>query len=226
MPADRTSAAALPLLDALAAAHPRADTPRRLALHFAPLDAFAPLARAHLRKGLRKGVPSLFTSTKALYSDAAKRDAIEALILEFAAAAEAGTLRFSDDADADAADVDADADARRDADAPTAYLWTLYYLAQHESFLGRHASALTRVDAALVHTPTLPELHTLRARILKRLGDPPGAAHALEAARALDGQDRFLNTKAAKYRQRAGMPDDAQDVLGLFTKVREPRPLA
>ena len=58
-----------------------------------------------------------------------------------------------------------------------------------------------------------------KARVLKRLGDPYGAAKAMDEARLLDLQDRFLNTKTGKYRLRAGMEEEAQEVLGLFTKV-------
>lgn len=41
----------------------------------------------------------------------------------------------------------------------------------------------------------------------------------MEEARRLDGQDRFLNSKAAKYWLRAGEFEKAYSVLGLFTKV-------
>ena len=41
----------------------------------------------------------------------------------------------------------------------------------------------------------------------------------MDEARVLDLQDRFLNTKCAKYRLRAGLEEEAQEVLGLFTKV-------
>ena len=102
---------------------------------------------------------------------------------------------------------------------PTTYLWTLYYLAQHHSFLSRHNRALELLKLATEHTPTLPELYTFRARVLKRAGDPFGACRSLDEARLLDGQDRFLNTKCAKYRLRAGLIDEANELLGLFTKV-------
>lgn len=46
-----------------------------------------------------------------------------------------------------------------------------------------------------------------------------GAAHAMEEARLLDGQDRFLNGKAAKYWLRAGDYKKAEELLALFTKV-------
>ena len=75
------------------------------------------------------------------------------------------------------------------------------------------------LDLAISHTPTLPELYTCKARVLKRSGDVYGAARSLNDARLLDLQDRFLNTKCAKYRLRAGLSDEAQEIFGLFTKV-------
>jgi len=58
-----------------------------------------------------------------------------------------------------------------------------------------------------------------RALVLKRAGDPQGAAQSMEEARLLDGQDRFLNGKAAKYWLRAGNVSKAEDLLVMFTKV-------
>jgi hypothetical protein len=106
-----------------------------------------------------------------------------------------------------------------DTESPTTYLWALFFLVQHFSALDNQPRALELLDKALAHTPTLPDLHAQRGRVLKRAGAPLAAARALEDARLLDGQDRFLNTKAGKYRLRAGMLDEAQDILGLFTKV-------
>ena len=72
----------------------------------------------------------------------------------------------------------------------------------------------------MVHTPSLPELSMLKARILKRAGDVDGALQAMTDARLLDGQDRFLNSKNAKYLLRADQVEEAERVVGLFTKVR------
>jgi hypothetical protein len=58
-----------------------------------------------------------------------------------------------------------------------------------------------------------------RGRALKRAGDYVGAFAEVEAARALDGQDRWLNGKSAKYAMRAGRLEDAQAMLSLFTRV-------
>lgn len=60
-----------------------------------------------------------------------------------------------------------------------------------------------------------------KAMVLKRAGDAQGAAEAMEEARLLDGQDRFLNGKAAKYWLRAGDVKKAEDLVAMFTKVRQ-----
>lgn len=108
---------------------------------------------------------------------------------------------------------------------PTTYVWSLYFLAQHHSYVSptNPETALHFIDTALEHTPTLPELYMIKARILKRCGDPIGASQAMEDARMLDLQDRFLNTKSAKYLLRDGQIEQANSVLGLFTKVSATR---
>ena len=58
-----------------------------------------------------------------------------------------------------------------------------------------------------------------RAMVLKRAGDPLGAAKAMEESRLLDLQDRFLNCKAAKYWLRVGEVAKAETLTAMFTKV-------
>lgn len=106
---------------------------------------------------------------------------------------------------------------------PTALLWTYYFHALHLSHPSHpnpsHARSLELLEKANQHTPTLPEIYMAKARVLKRAGDPLGAAQMMEEARSLDGQDRFLNGKAAKYWLRAGEVKKATELLALFTKV-------
>jgi N-alpha-acetyltransferase 15/16, NatA auxiliary subunit len=174
------------------------------------VEGFRSLVNAYLYRGLKKGIPSLFVDVKPLYQDAQKRAIIEELVDGYRQSLEGGCLP----------DVSSnDAVAEPDSDAPTTYLWALYFLAQHFSHIGQHSRALSLLSLAITHTPTLPELHTLRGRILKRLGDYHGASIAVNDARLLDGQDRFLNTKSAKYKLRAGLIEEASDTFGLFTKV-------
>lgn len=161
-------------------------------------------------RGLKKGIPSLFADLKPLYQNTQKRAILEELVDGHRCALEEGCL--PDESRNDAVE-------GPDSDVPTTYLWTLYFLAQHFSHIGQHSRALSLLSSAIAHTPTLPELHTFRGRILKRLGDLRGASVAVNDARLLDGQDRFLNTKSAKYKLRAGLIEEASDTFGLFTKV-------
>lgn len=176
------------------------------------VEDFRPLANTYLLRGLKKGIPSLFVDLKSLYQDTQKRAIIEELVECYRGSLEEGYL--PDESPNDTG-------SEPDSDVPTTYLWTLYFLAQHFSHIGQHPHALSFLSLAITHTPTLPELHTLRGRILKRLGDYHGASIAVNEARLLDGQDRFLNTKSAKYKLRAGLIEEANDTFGLFTKVSQ-----
>ncbi|KAJ7135988.1 NMDA receptor-regulated protein 1-domain-containing protein [Mycena epipterygia] len=198
---DGDASKALSVLEDFCTQIPRATAPRRLALTIASGEHFRELVTPYLLSGLKKGVPSLFSDIKGLYQDQPKQQIIEEVAV-------AARDKFSSEpSSSTSADVE-----------PTTYLWTLYFLAQHHSYLGRHSQALEMLDSALTHTPTLPELHMFKGRVLKRAGDLFGGARSLEDARFLDGQDRFLNTKSAKYRLRAGMVEEASALLGLFTK--------
>lgn len=166
-------------------------------------DEFKELAEPYLESGLHRNIPSLFADIKSLYRDPEKLSVIASI-------AESHHTQLKPQ----------DTPASGDSEPPTTYLWTLYFLAQHHSHVGQHARALELLDDALSHTPTLPDLLMFKGRVLKRLGDPYGAARCMDEARILDLQDRFLNTKCGKYRLRAGMNEEAQDVFGLFTKVR------
>ncbi|KAJ7512093.1 NMDA receptor-regulated protein 1-domain-containing protein [Mycena galericulata] len=201
---DENASKALSVLDEFATQMPRASAPRRLALTIASGEQFKELVTPYLLSGLKKGVPSLFSDIKGLYQDKLKQQIIEEVAVT---ARDKFSLVSTEPSSSTSTDVE-----------PTSYLWTLYFLAQHHSYLGRHAQALEILDLALSHTPTLPELHMFKGRVLKRAGDLFGGARCLEDARYLDGQDRFLNTKSAKYRLRAGMVEEASALFGLFTK--------
>ncbi|KAK7439356.1 hypothetical protein VKT23_017581 [Stygiomarasmius scandens] len=197
----------LQVLTSLSTTLPRASVPKRLALSLAPVSdgTFSSLAKPYILSGLQKGIPSLFVDLKGLYTDIAKMQAIQDIV-------EAELSSPSGEAD------------------PSTYIWTLYFLSQHYSFLSNQSTALKHITTAIAHTPTLPDLHVLHGKILKRSGDLYGAARAINLARLLDGQDRFLNTKTGKYLLRAGLVEEAgskdKGVLGVFTKKDAPSPAA
>jgi tetratricopeptide (TPR) repeat protein len=199
------SAAAVAALDELFERLPKSLAVRRLTLSVARGDTFKRRASAYLTEFLTKGVPSLFVDIKALYSDLEKRAAVEEIVLSYKANLErTGTIDGSEGAP----------------DPPTTLLWVQYFLAQHYSTVGRDAEALDLIDQTIAATPTLVELYMMKARILKRGGDLVAAERAMDEARQLDGQDRFLNCKAVKYMLRVGRIEEAEKVAGLFTRVR------
>lgn len=196
------------MLDGFQESFPRAIGPKRLALDIAQGDDFVTRARTYLVAGFERAIPSLFVDVKGLYRDRSKLEAVERLLIE---------LKGKWEEEEESA-----SPSSTEVAPPTALLWLYYYLALHFSYplhpSPNHKQSLELLDRALAHTPTLPELYMARAKFLKRAGDAEGAARSMESARLLDGQDRFLNGKAAKYWIRAGQIAKAEELLGLFTK--------
>lgn len=69
-------------------------------------------------------------------------------------------------------------------------VWAWAFQAQYQDWRGNTGEALTLVDRAIAHTPTVIELHGIRSKILKHGGDARGAAAAAEQARMMDLADR------------------------------------
>ncbi|KAF9353908.1 N-alpha-acetyltransferase 15, NatA auxiliary subunit [Mortierella sp. NVP85] len=193
----------LTLLKELQQEYPRSNTAKRLPLRYATGEAFVIIADEYLRNMLRKGVPSLFVNIKTLYSDKEKQQAIEKLVLGYLAELEKSKTFDNGGA----------------VEPPTALLWTLYFLGQHFDFQHQTDEALSYIERAIEHTPTLVELYMTKGRILKHAGDYVRAAQALKEARKLDKQDRFINSKCTKYLLRADNMADAEKKVVKFTRA-------
>ncbi|GAA5943951.1 peptide alpha-N-acetyltransferase complex A subunit NAT1 [Sporobolomyces koalae] len=202
------------VLDELSSKYPGSLAIKRLVLDLASGETFRAKASTYLLSALSKGVPSLFADIKALYVDTDKQRMIGEIVESFRCNLEQKGAVITDAISTDDA-----------VESPSTYLWTLYFLASHYSALSNHSLALETLTTAETHTPSLPELPMLRARILKRAGDLQAAANAMEEARELDGQDRGLNCKSVKYLIRAGRIEEAEKIAGLFTKKDAPSPL-
>nr|CAD7605074.1 unnamed protein product [Timema genevievae] len=182
---------------------PRAQAPRRLPLNFASGEQFTKLVDRYLRQGLHKGVPPLFVDLRSLYKDPEKVIIIQRLVLQYIDALKK-VGRFSEkDAEKEPA---------------SALLWAYYYLAQHFDFLGDTDKALTYIDAAIDHTPTLIELFVTKGRIYKHAGDVYEAYKWLDEAQGLDTADRYINSKCAKYMLRANLIKEAEETCSKFTR--------
>ncbi|KAF9157176.1 N-alpha-acetyltransferase 16, NatA auxiliary subunit [Mortierella sp. AD010] len=200
----------LDLLKSLQENYPRSNAAKRLPLRYATGDAFVKVADEYLRNMLRKGVPSLFVNIKTLYANKEKEEAIEKLALGYLAALDKSKGFDTSDSPVEP---------------PTALLWTLYFLAQHFDFRRKSDQALSYINRAIEHTPTLVELYMTKGRILKHAGDLVGAMNAVNEARELDLQDRFINSKCTKYMARAGKMNEAEKTVVLFARADLADPL-
>lgn len=176
-------------------------------------DDFRIAVDKYLRGFLSKGVPSTFVSLKSLYTNPSKRQIIQDLAESYLVSLKAdNTFPTPVDSQANGTHIEP----------PTTLLWTLYFLALHYSHPKSQRDvprSLALIEQAIVHTPTLVELHLTKARLFKYQNDFNGAVDAIMVARDLDLQDRFVNTKVGKYLLRANRNDEALQILKEFTRV-------
>lgn len=137
---------------------------------------------AYIRPLLIKGVPSIMMDLREFYNDQAKVTIIGNYLSASVESMEREmTLREGDDDEQD----------------PTVLLWLYYFMSQHNLFQNKIAEALTFVNKAIDHTPTLLELYTLKGKIYQKAGDRVKSAELYEEARNLDMADRAINAISA-----------------------------
>jgi len=95
----------------------------------------------------------------------------------------------------------------------------LVYLAQHFNQRRQFNQALTYINEAIEHTPTVIDLYLFKARIYKHAGDPNTASELVEKARSMDLADRYLNTKSSHYFLRANDIEKARSTISIFTQI-------
>jgi N-alpha-acetyltransferase 15/16, NatA auxiliary subunit len=226
--------ATLALCDELAALYPRACAPARIAIDMIPSGdhpQFLPRLDKYVRPALRRGVPSLFSDLKSLYTDHSKAAAIATLFSSYIAGLQSSsaklprTLAIFKSPMSEGANGEQSEDRSsvndvgiEEPDSPTTLLWVYHFLAQHYDRVGDPEQALIEIDRALAHTPTCIESYLVKARVLKHCGDLRSAVDVTDAARKMDLSDRFVNTKCAKYSLRADLVPQAEAWVSLFTR--------
>ncbi|KAG9289032.1 hypothetical protein G9A89_015581 [Geosiphon pyriformis] len=193
--------------------YPRSNFIKRYPLQFTTGDNFRKVLDEYLQPMLRKGVFSLFVNIKNLYKDPEKEKLIESLLEGYLQSLKTNSTFTFNKTDSEVKEP------------PTAYLWTLNFLAQHYDHKGNTTRALELINEAIVHTPTMVELYMTKGRILKHGGDVAEAMKVMNEARELDFQDRFINTKCTKYMLRNGQLTEAEKIVGLFTRGDAPDPI-
>ncbi|TKY64516.1 N-alpha-acetyltransferase 16, NatA auxiliary subunit [Spatholobus suberectus] len=175
---------------------------KRIPLDFLQGDKFREAADNYIRPLLTKGVPSLFSDLSSLYNHAGKADILEQLILELE-----HSIRTS-----------GQYPGRVEKEPPSTLMWTLFLLAQHYDRRGQYEIALSKIDEAIEHTPTVIDLYSVKSRILKHAGDLVAAAAFAEEARCMDLADRYVNSECVKRMLQADQVAVAEKTAVLFTK--------
>ncbi|CAJ0877381.1 6030_t:CDS:10 [Entrophospora sp. SA101] len=203
----------LDLFKDLAEKYPKSNAIKHFPLSYAIGDTFRAMIDEYMQAALRKGVPSLFVNLKKLYTDLQKEKIIEELIEGYHQNLNNNGTFTQNGTTSDIQEP------------PTAYLWTLYLLAQHYDYKRDVVKALKFINKAIDHTPTLVELYMTKGHILKHGGDLLEATKTMNEARELDLQDRFINSKCVKYMLRFDQTDEAEKTIGLFTRSDASDPL-
>ncbi|KAK2959097.1 putative N-terminal acetyltransferase A complex auxiliary subunit NAA15 [Blattamonas nauphoetae] len=100
---------------------------------------------------------------------------------------------------------------------PSFILFAKLFCAYLADYCHQHAKAVSIIDSAIEHTPTMIELHVARARFMKHLGDLNEAAESMNRAHMMDEADRYLNVKAAKYYIHCGKLEIGESINAQFT---------
>lgn len=182
--------------------YPRSAAAKRIPLDFLEDDAFTAAVSQYVRPFLKKGVPSLFSDLRSLYSHPGKVEILEAVFLEILSSLDTSKTFPSSS----------------DIESPSTYLWTLYLLAQHFDQRRQYEKGLSYIDQAISHTPTVIDLYLVKGRILRHAGDPVAAAALADEARTMDLADRFLNSECVKRMLQADQVELAEKIAVLFTK--------
>ncbi|OMO54183.1 Tetratricopeptide-like helical [Corchorus capsularis] len=175
---------------------------KRIPLDFLQGDKFREAAVNYMKPLLTKGVPSLFSDLSPLYDHPGKADILEQLILELENSIKS-TGRFPD---------------RTAKEPPSTLLWTLFFLAQHYDRRGQYDVALSKIDEAIQHTPTVIDLYSVKSRITKHAGDLVAASSLADEARCMDLADRYVNSESVKRMLQADQVALAEKTAVLFTK--------
>ncbi|CAH7666136.1 NMDA receptor-regulated protein 1-domain-containing protein [Phakopsora pachyrhizi] len=210
----------------LAERYPGSGLIKRTILDYTTGADFDRELKAYLSSRLTKGIPSVYNDLKPLLSDNEKSLSIKTIAEEiYAELEENGKLSLS---------------TTSNLEPPSTLVWALHFLSQLYSSrrFNMTEKALEVTQKAISHTPSLPDLYISLSRIYKRQGSFQKAAEAMRAARDLDGQDRYLNSKCAKYvlqsigsetpneELRIKLLQESRGLIELFTRNDAPDPVS
>eukprot|EP00184_Porphyridium_aerugineum_P000326 CAMPEP_0184699820 /NCGR_PEP_ID=MMETSP0313-20130426/5936_1 /TAXON_ID=2792 /ORGANISM="Porphyridium aerugineum, Strain SAG 1380-2" /LENGTH=933 /DNA_ID=CAMNT_0027158949 /DNA_START=48 /DNA_END=2849 /DNA_ORIENTATION=- len=202
----------------LASQYSSATSIGRLALDLYEGDRFRSELDKFVRKFLYRGIPSLFSVMKPLYTEPAKVEIIEKLFESYLQAVkDHGDLPASIDPSANMNGKQYKKDNAEDTRLML-LTWIGFYLVQHYDRVGKFTQALSLVDESITISPSCVELYLAKGKVLKHVGDRKAAVEVMDHARKMDTADRYLNHKCAKYAMQADQVKQAEQLISLFTR--------
>ena len=162
----------------------------------------------YLSTRIRKGIPSIFNDIKSLLKDQTRSTRVINLINDTVSSLKSSSKFLHEST------------PEGKVEQPHCLMWALFLYSQVLDFSKQHGRALEVVNEAITHTPTVPDFYLFKGRIYKHLGDLEKASDCVEEARQLDLADRYLNNKSARYLLRANKIQQAEEVMGLFSKEK------
>eukprot|EP00871_Galdieria_phlegrea_P000174 jgi/Galph1/1157/GphlegSOOS_G5880.1 len=183
-------------------------TLERLSLELSSGNDFFHRLKKYFDKFLCRGIPSMLSDFKSLYSHRAKVNIIEKVLNEYYETTKVFSSQSENDQDT----------RGKELQSPDLALWCLYFLAQHYYLKKDTTKALECIDKAIFHTPTLVESYTLKAKIYKQAGRMLKALELANEARMLDLADRYLNCYCIRIALELNLIPLANFWMSLFTK--------
>ncbi|CAO2208690.1 unnamed protein product [Urochloa humidicola] len=175
---------------------------KRIPLDFLEGEKFQEAADNYVRPLLTKGVPSLFSDLSPLYEHPGKANILEQLFLKIE-----DSIRTSGCFPGSA-----------QKEPPSTLLWTLFLISQNYDRRGQYDIALSKIDEAISHTPTVIDLYSVKGKILQHAGNFAAAAALADEARSMDLADRYLNSECVMQMLMADQVGLAEKTAVLFTK--------
>ncbi|CAO2179205.1 unnamed protein product [Urochloa humidicola] len=175
---------------------------KRIPLDFLEGEKFQEAADNYVRPLLTKGVPSLFSDLSPLYEHPGKANILEQLFLKIE-----DSIRTS-----------GCFPESSQKEPPSTLLWTLFLISQHYDRRGQYDIALSKIDEAISHTPTVIDLYSVKGKILQHAGNFAAAAALADEARSMDLADRYLNSECVMQMLQADQVGLAEKTAVLFTK--------
>ena len=187
-------------------AFPKGLAVRRIPLDFLTGDDFEHAFAAYIKPYISKGVPSLFSDVRALYTNAEKKD-IMCRVVQRTCESLRDASHFPDDPKEETTE-----------DAQTALVWTLLLRARQFDELEMYDEALTTIEEAIGLSPTTIDLYTTKSALLKHAGDITASAAAADEARCMDLSDRYLNSFCVKRMLANNDIERAEKTAVLFSR--------